>query len=78
MQSTDDNWNSLREKIIGLGERSVHKSYYPELQKQMKELRRFRTLLDHTNDAIFLIDTSSGLVVDINSSVLNQLGYARE
>ncbi|WP_414470490.1 PAS domain-containing protein [Methanobacterium sp. ACI-7] len=78
MQSTDDNWNSLREKIIGLGECSIHKSYYPELQEQMKELKRFRTLLDHTKDAIFLIDTSSGLVVDINSSVLNQLGYARE
>ncbi|MGB9937432.1 MAG: sensor histidine kinase [Methanobacterium sp.] len=78
MLSNEDNWNSLREKIIGLGERSVHKSYYPELQQQMKELKRFRTLLDHTNDAIFLLDIYSGMIVDINSSVLKQLGYSRE
>jgi len=25
---------ALREKIIGLGEASLHKSYYPELQSQ--------------------------------------------
>ncbi|HEX3013132.1 MAG TPA: histidine kinase, partial [Methanobacterium sp.] len=56
-----DNWDSLREKIIGLGERSVHKSYYPELQQQIAELKRFRELLDQSNDAIFLLEMPSGL-----------------
>jgi PAS domain S-box-containing protein len=77
MQHDEDNWNSLREKIIGLGERSVHKSYYPELQQQMEELKRFRALLDHTNDIIFLLDLPSGRIVDINESTLKQLRYTR-
>ena len=77
MQSDEENWNSLREKIIGLGERSIHKSYYPELQQQMAELKRFRTLLDQSNDAIFLLDLPSGLIADMNKSALKQLEYTR-
>lgn len=30
----------LRQRIIGLGERSLKKSYYPELQKQIRELEK--------------------------------------
>jgi signal transduction histidine kinase/ActR/RegA family two-component response regulator len=30
----------LRQSIIGLGERSLRKSYYPELQKQIRELEK--------------------------------------
>lgn len=71
-----DNWDSLREKIIGLGERSVHKSYYPELQQQIAELKRFRELLDQSNDAIFLLEMPSGLVADSNKSASHQLGYS--
>ncbi len=71
-----NNWDSLREKIIGLGERSVHKSYYPELQQQINKLKRFRTLLDQTNDIIFLLDVSSHLIVDLNKSAFEQLGYS--
>ena len=74
---SSDNWNSLREKIIGLGERSVHKSYYPELQQQIAELKRFRSLLDQSNDAIFLLEMPSGLIVDANKSAVEQLGYSR-
>ncbi|MBI5594102.1 MAG: response regulator [Deltaproteobacteria bacterium] len=33
-----DDWNELREKIIGLGESSIQKSYYPELQQRLAEL----------------------------------------
>lgn len=77
MQTDKDNWNTLREKIIGLGERSVQKSYYPELQQQIEELKRFRTLLDHSTDIIFLLELPSGLIVDMNESALKQLGYIR-
>jgi len=31
-------WDSQRMKIIGLGESSIRKSYYPELQQRIKEL----------------------------------------
>lgn len=71
-----DNWDSLREKIIGLGERSVHKSYYPELQQQIAELKRFKELLDQSNDSIFLLEMPSGLVADSNKSASQQLGYS--
>jgi PAS domain S-box-containing protein len=33
-------WHSQRDKIIGLGESSIRKSYYPELQKKMAELEK--------------------------------------
>ena len=55
---SDENWDSIREKIIGLGEQSIRKSYYPELQERLSELERFRALLDETNDAIFLCGSS--------------------
>ncbi len=36
--SDDENQDSLRNKIIGLGEKSIRKSYYPELQQRINEL----------------------------------------
>jgi len=72
----DDKWNSLREKIIGLGEGSIQKSYYPELQKRLGELQKFRSLLDQSNDAIFLLKFPSGKIDDVNESACNQLGYS--
>ncbi|NLM29421.1 MAG: PAS domain S-box protein [Methanomicrobiales archaeon] len=73
-----DDLDALREKIIGLGERSLHKSYYPELQDRLSELERFRTLLDQTYDAIFLIQADTGIPVDINASARVCLGYTRK
>lgn len=57
-----------RELLIGLGEASVRKSYYPELQHRMAELERFRLLLDQAPDAIFLIDLSTMSIVDLNTT----------
>ena len=33
-------WQDQRNKIIGLGESSIRKSYYPELQQKMAELEK--------------------------------------
>jgi len=38
MPSEPDDLSSLRDKIIGLGERSVRKSYYPQLQQHLRYL----------------------------------------
>lgn len=35
---SNHNWEELRDKIIGLGEQSARKSYFPELQKKITEL----------------------------------------
>lgn len=75
---TQDNWSAQREKIIGLGERSLRKTYYPELQQRLDELERFRSLLDQSNDCIFLIRIPSLAFVDVNESACRQLGCIRE
>src|SRR6266545_4635340 len=69
---------ALREKIIGLGERSLRKTYYPELQEKLAALERFRALLDQSNDCIFLFAIPSLFLVDINESACRQLGYSRD
>jgi PAS domain S-box-containing protein len=78
MPSNPDEWDALRQKIIGLGEQSIQKSYYPELQQQLNTLERFKTLLDQTNDAIFLVKLPSGEIADTNHSAPIQLDYSSE
>jgi PAS domain S-box-containing protein len=51
-------------RLLGFGEHSVSKSYYPELRRRLEELERFRSLLDQTGDAIFLVDVATGRIVD--------------
>ena len=73
-----ESWIAQREKIIGLGERSLRKTYYPELQRRLDELGRFRSLLDQSNDCIFLIQAPSLDFVDVNESACRQLVCSRE
>lgn len=54
--------NDAFSRLIGLGEKSVRKSYYPELKKRMDDLKRFQILLDNAQDAIFLIDAENGSI----------------
>ncbi len=42
----------LRQKIIGLGERSTSKSYYPELRRQLEELEKQKLELEVKNRAL--------------------------
>ncbi|WP_319469849.1 PAS domain-containing sensor histidine kinase [uncultured Pseudodesulfovibrio sp.] len=63
-----------REKLIGLGKRSISKSYYPELKKRLDQLEHFRSLLDHVSDAIFVVDADSGTILDISGSGPTMLG----
>jgi two-component system, cell cycle sensor histidine kinase and response regulator CckA len=70
--------SALRERIIGLGGRSIRKSYYPALKERVAELERFRALLDQTTDAIFLLQAPSGRVVDVNESACVRLGIPRK
>jgi signal transduction histidine kinase len=46
---SDDDWNSQLERIIGLGERSYRKSYYPELQQRLAELESKNAELEAKN-----------------------------
>ncbi|HBN07212.1 MAG TPA: hypothetical protein DD435_00715 [Cyanobacteria bacterium UBA8530] len=67
----------LREKILGLGERSLRKTYFAESQRRLRELTRFKNLLDHSNDIIFLVELPSSRLVDLNLSS-SRLGFSPE
>ncbi len=67
--------NFTRELLIGMGEASVRKSYYPELQERMSELERFRLLLDQAGDPIVLMDLADEEVVDANAAARHCLGW---
>lgn len=69
---------ALREKIIGLGDLSIKKSYYPQLQKRLTELEKFRSIMDQTNEGIFVLEIPSGKIIDINSSACCHLNCNRE
>jgi len=73
-----EDFDALREKIIGLGVTSVKKSYYPKLLQNLQELARFKTLLDQSNDLIFLVEVPSGAFVDFNETACRRLAYSRE
>ncbi|HEY3268177.1 MAG TPA: PAS domain S-box protein [Armatimonadota bacterium] len=72
----------LRDKVIGLGEGSTRKSYYPELQQRLVQLEesesRFRAIYDSVSDAIFVLSASTGAVLDVNQRVCDLFGYSRE
>lgn len=68
----------LRDKIMGLGETSIRKSYYSELQHRLAELERFRALLDQSKNIIFLVRQSDGVIEDITNAVEIQLGFTSE
>lgn len=67
----------LRERLIGLGETSLRKNYYPELQKRLEELETFRKLLDSVSDGILMVHLPDGKVVDANDAACYLLGIPK-
>ncbi len=49
-----------------------------QVQARTTELQRFRSALDTTADAIFLVSRASMLFVEVNATACNMLGYSRE
>ena len=74
----EHHYRLTRQRIIGLGERTVRKSYYPQLQRRLEELERFRFLLDQASDMVFLFDAHDGLIRDCNRSAVALSGYPFE
>ncbi len=69
--------DELRARILGLGERSARKSYYPELRTRIAELERFRVALDESHDAILLAELPLGKLHDINETGCRMLCHSR-
>jgi PAS domain S-box-containing protein len=62
-----EDWEKYRDKIIGLGESSSRKSYYPELQDKIEELETSRenllTIVNSMNDALFIHDQAGKIIL---------------
>ncbi|MDG4552844.1 MAG: EAL domain-containing protein [Candidatus Competibacter sp.] len=74
----DRAWELLRDQIIGLGERSFRKSYYPELRRNLWRLERFRALLDFAGDMVLLIALPDGEMIDANAAAAEIFGQPLE
>ncbi len=65
----ENDYNELRSKIVGLGEHSIRKSYYPELQKKLSELEysesKNKAILGAIPDMLLLLG-KGGYIIDFN------------
>lgn len=85
----EDDWETRREQIIGLGERSARKSYYPELQQKLRELqhakatlsesnRQLQAILDAASEVSIIATDSKGIITTFNRGSEKMLGYRAE
>ena len=72
-----EDFEEQRMRVLGLGEHSARKSYYPELRARISELERFRAALDGSNDAILLVALPGGTLDDVNETTCRMLQRAR-
>jgi PAS domain S-box-containing protein len=81
-------WEEMRRGIIGLGEESSRRSYYPELLARLAELERLEeglsrseanlwSLFNSLNDALVIHDPS-GRIIEANDTMLAMYGLTRE
>ncbi|MCG8684898.1 MAG: PAS domain S-box protein [Desulfobacterales bacterium] len=68
-------------RLMGLGERSIQKSYYPQLQRKIRELEksesRYRLLAENVSDVIWLLN-AKGQMAYISPSINRMGGYEPE
>lgn len=59
-------WEKYRDKIVGLGEHSLHKNYYPELQEKIDNLQssqnNLQTVIDSISDGILIHDVKGNIL----------------
>jgi PAS domain S-box-containing protein len=81
MADNENQWGEWRRKIIGLGDESCRKNYYPELQKRLDDLKASQadllTLFNSVTDAIFIHDFT-GRVIEVNNAMLTMYQVSRE
>jgi PAS domain S-box-containing protein len=73
-----NNLEEVRKGIIGLGEASIRKNYYPALLDKQRELERFRAVIDQTPDMVFILSCPGGEIIDANHMALAATGLTHE
>ncbi len=82
----DDLQSDLRSKIVGLGTGSLRKSYFPQLQEQIRALRiekeraeenekKFSMIFNSTSDAIILVSIGTGSFYLFNRTACRMFCY---
>ncbi|ERP39054.1 hybrid sensor histidine kinase/response regulator [Chitinivibrio alkaliphilus] len=82
------NWNTMRQGIIGFGERSNRKSYYPELKKKIAELEQAKEeirnseknlteLFNTVGDAIIIL-RYDGTLLRANQAMFSMFAVDRD
>ncbi|MBI9064500.1 MAG: HAMP domain-containing histidine kinase [Marinilabiliaceae bacterium] len=61
--------DKLKSKIIGLGEHSTRKSYYPELRKKIDELELYKKVFDHIDDGVMIFNARNSELVYFNRAL---------
>lgn len=74
---SDQDWNSLRQQIIGLGEGSHSKNYYPALKQSRDALIRFRGVIEEIPDMILIVD-DQGSILDLNRAAEKVFSKSRK
>lgn len=86
---SEEDWESRREQIIGLGVHSARKSYYPELQQRIHELeatkttlasanRQLQAVLDAASEFSIIATDPDGLITIFNHGAEKMLSYTAE
>lgn len=74
-------WEEDVNKIVGLGNKSIRKSYYPELKKKISSLDEknvfYQSVLNAIPDGIVITD-SADLIIQINPAMTRLSGYGEE
>lgn len=72
-------WEDDVNKIVGLGNKSIHKSYYPELKGKIAELDHqtvfYQSVLNSIPDSIAITD-SDGVITQVNPAFVALFGYS--
>jgi len=74
-------WERLKDSIVGLGERSIRKNYYPALKGKIRDLDQqcvfFQSILNSIPEGVLIRD-SSGRIIQGNPAFCRMFGYPNE
>jgi len=72
-------WDHIKDSIVGLGERSIRKSYYPELKAKIRDLDQQRIFFQSTllsiPDGVVVVDPF-GTIAQVNPALCRMFGYS--
>lgn len=77
LSEDDQDWEAARNRIIGLGERSVHKNYYPTLRRNAADLSKLMSAIEQTTVGI-VICNRAGVIEFVNPALCDMTGYAAD